>query len=446
MFHRRLTTAALAAAVLVATAPVAFAARQTCIGDCDANGEVGITDLVTLIDAALGVTETTTCDVEGAAGVEHVVLAVNHAHGGCPLAGTPTPTPTPTRTPTHDPNALGRRRFEINPATSTFSMTVASGTTIPLGNFVGQSNGVAEHAFLELEAGAPDPVTHVASIDVTSSSDYLVAPVDALGANFIVCLKLLTPARNAAAIDCDGGSDYSIGLHGDHNVGQLGVDGFTADQCTAINGVIEGGTRLCKTGKELAQCRADSDCDTSAQAGDGECGLAPSACVAPPTLATCRNDSNCDSFPGAGDGQCGQTGPHLGVCNGPFTPITGSGDTGPGSVTFALIGGLLGLPATLNIEDSLPCGDEGPGQPLSFALTSTRAQAIIEDTNNKPRETLDFALVQATTATPGEYDLQNFSCEQWSNAAGPGCLGLVAPAYDQLAGADVITTFKLCGR
>ena len=201
MFHRRLTTAALAAAVLVATAPVAFAARQTCIGDCDANGEVGITDLVTLIDAALGVTETTTCDVEGAAGVEHVVLAVNHAHGGCPLAGTPTPTPTPTRTPTHDPNALGRRRFEINPATSTFSMTVASGTTIPLGNFVGQSNGVAEHAFLELEAGAPDPVTHVASIDVTSSSDYLVAPVDALGANFIVCSRRRgTPPPSIATV------------------------------------------------------------------------------------------------------------------------------------------------------------------------------------------------------------------------------------------------------
>lgn len=448
MPHLRLinSAAAIAAAVLVlATAAASFAGREACVGDCDTSGAVEMTDLVTLIDAALGVTQTTTCDVDGDASVEHVVQAVDHAHGGCPVLGTPTP--TPTLTPTYDPNApLGRRRFEVNPTTSGFSVAVAGGTRIRLGTFTGQSGGVAEDAFFELEAGVPDSETQIATINVTSSSEYLVAPVNTLGVNFTVCLKLITPVLNAGAIDCDGGSDYSIGLRADHNAGELGIDGFTADQCTAIDGVIEEGTRLCKTGKELELCRADSDCDTSAQAGDGECGLAPSQCVEPPTFATCRNDSECDSAAGAEDGQCGQTRPHIGVCNGPFTPILGSTDTGPGSITFAPIGGLLGLPATLNLEEALPCGDEGPGQPLSFALTSTRAQAIIEDAGNKPHETLDFALTQATTATPRQYELQNFSCQQWSDAAGPGCLGLVAPVLHQLAGADVVTAFKLCGR
>jgi len=436
--------AGLAAVVLVlGLATPAFAGGEACVGDCDASGTVSMTDLVTLTGAVLAGETSAACGVDETAVVDDVVQAVGFANGGCPVIGTPTP--TPTLTPTRDPSApLGRRRFEVNPANGGF-FAALGGLTLRLGGFMGQSDGASERAFFELEAGVPDPETGIATIDVVDSSDYLVAQANIAGANFTVCLRLLTPVTTAGVIDCDGGSDYSIGLRADHHIGELGVDGFTADQCTEAGGILEEGTRLCKTGKEFESCRADSDCDLMPGSGDGQCGLQDSMCVSPATQAMCTNDSECDSG-GSMNGQCGATRPHIGVCNGQFTPVVGSGDSGPGAVTFAPFGSLAGLPAQLNLESGLPCGDEGQGSTLSFALTSTRAQAVIEDVSNQIGQTLNFTLEQATTATPKIYELQNFSCDQWTNPAGPGCLGLVAPVLHQNQGADVVTAFKLCGR
>lgn len=428
----------------------AMAGRNDCAGDCDSSGAISMGELVLLTNAALAGEASAACGVQATVVVDHVVQSVSLAQAGCPVPGTATPTPTltntPTLTPTRDPNApLGRRHFEINPANGGFFAALGGGLNLRLGGFRGQSNGVAENAFMDIEAGVPDPQTGVAVLSVVDSSEYLVAQAAIAGANFTVCIALQPPIANAGVIDCDGGSDYSISLRADHHLGEIGVDGFTADDCTAMGGVLEEGARLCKAGKEDF-CRRDSDCDTMPGTGDGVCGLQDAMCVDPPTFATCRNDSACDSAPGVEDGQCGQTLPHIGVCNSRFIPSGGTGDTGPGSLTFAPISGLAGLPARLNLERALPCGDEGLGQPLGFALTSTRAQAIIQDVSNNLGQTLNFALEQATGATVRQFELQNFSCEQWTNPQGPGCLGLVAPVLHQNMGADVVTAFKLCGR
>jgi len=438
----------VATVALLSVASPSLAQEEACIGDCDGDGEVSFAELITLVEAGVGAGQAAACGVDGEVVIDHVVQATGFASNGCPVAGTPTP--TPTATPTRDPSApLGTRRFVVNPNNGGFYLAL-TGFTPRLGGFMGQTNGVAEPAFLEFEAGVPDPETGIATIDVVGASEYLTASANLAGFAVNLCLKLEVPITTAGVIDCDGGSDYSIGLDADHNLGELGIDGFTADDCTEAGGTIEGGTRLCKTGRELDSCRGDRDCDTSAEAGDGICGLggaSPNFCVLPVSTRgeTCTNDAQCDSSPGAENGQCGQQQPHVGVCNGQFTPAQGTGDTGPGSVTFAPFAGLNGLPARLNLESSLPCGDEGSGQELGFALTSTSARATIADANNIAGQNLTFALNPASGATPRQFELQNFSCDSWNNGSGPGCLGLVAPILHQVMGSDAITAFKLCG-
>lgn len=437
-----------ALSVLIALPNAARA--EECIGDCDGDGSVAMSELVRVVGAALEVEPGTTCGVaDGETAVEHAVAAVRHANDGCPVVGTPTP--TPTATPTRDPSApLGRRRFVVNPNNGGFYLAL-TGFTPRLGGFMGQTDGVAEPAFFEFEAGVPDPETGIATIDVVAASEYLTASANLAGFAVNLCLELQVPVTTAGVIDCDGGSDYSISLNANHNLGELGANGFTADQCTDLGGSIEGGTRLCKTGRELDSCRSDADCDTSEGADNGICGLGganPTFCVLPPETRgnLCSNDAQCDSAPGAQNGQCGQELPHVGVCNGQFVPGQGSGETGPGSLTFAPFAGLNGLPARLNLESSLPCGDEGRGQELGFALTSTSAQATIANANYTAGQNLSFSLTQATSATPRQFELQNFSCEDWNNQSGPGCLGLVAPILHQVMGSDAVTAFKLCGR
>ncbi len=97
---------ALALCFVVATAHVAAAA---CVGDCNADGNVTIDELLTLINCAFFSFSEFPClclDSDGPLDLDiaFIIKAVNNALGGCPPAGaTATPTllpPTPTPTPT----------------------------------------------------------------------------------------------------------------------------------------------------------------------------------------------------------------------------------------------------------------------------------------------------------------------------------------------------------
>jgi hypothetical protein len=84
-----------------------------CAGDCDADGEVTVNELVTAINIALESSALTACAVVDASGdgsvtVNEVIAAVRSALHGCPQESTPTPTATPlapTRTPTPTPDS-----------------------------------------------------------------------------------------------------------------------------------------------------------------------------------------------------------------------------------------------------------------------------------------------------------------------------------------------------
>ena len=99
-FVRRAGTLALLGgglSLLLATAPTQ---AQTCTGDCDGNGSVGISELVLGVNISLGTAEISRCaafDCQGTnmVPVSCLIQGVNRSLNGC-TPGTPGPSPTPT--------------------------------------------------------------------------------------------------------------------------------------------------------------------------------------------------------------------------------------------------------------------------------------------------------------------------------------------------------------
>ncbi len=464
-------------------------ARAACTGDCGGDGEVTVDEITKMVNIALGTLPASSCTAADANGdnevtVDEIVAAVGFALNSCPAAG----------------GALGTRRFTINPRTSPFTAVLSPGFSLPLGGgFKGQTNGVVENGFLELKAGAPDPTTGVASLDVTGGSEYLF--VDARPtANLVLCLKPILPITNAGVVLCNGGPDVSIAINANHHLGQVGLNGYTAKDCLSDCSSTSGGcgslespNQICAAGIVGDQCRANADCNNTG-ATDGVCGLGrlclagkrgdsctsnsdcdmggtsgvcspQPKCTAGKTGTNCRADGECDTAADAFDGVCGNVDAHPGVCNSPIS----FGQTGlasdPGSVSIAPLAefGLKGLPAVLSIESATPCGDEGGGLSTPFALTSSLVRATIDNFSNafgvcsKGKEGADCTTDADcnSTATDGvcgdrliyESRGQAFSCQNWTQADGPGCLSLAVPAIDtNPMGGDLVTSFKFCGK
>ena len=344
---------------------------------------------------------------------------------------TPTITATPTVTPTL--GVLGTRRFTIVKKNSPFQVTLGPNFTLTIGTFQGQTNGQTEQGFFEFQAGQPDPQTGIATIDVTNSSEFLFADARSVpGANIVLCLKPVLPAPNAGLIACNGGLP-GITTAQNHRLGQVGVGGFTPEDCARMDGSIESPNQICAIGLIGQPCRTNADCDSTSGAGDGVCGLDMSHCTAGNTGEDCRADADCDTTPGAEDGVCGTTKPHPGVCNGPLVGSQGPIDSDPGAVVIApnTVPALSGLPVRLSIQSTLPCVDPGPGAAITFALTSGMATSKIDHFSNGDE-----------TVSPPPNKGQNFSCTDWQNPNGPGKLVLNAPALDQNpGGGDIITGF-----
>lgn len=452
---RQIQCVMAAAWVLTAWLPQASLQAQ-CVGDCDGGGTVTVDEIVSMVNVALGSRPVADCSAgdrngDGEITVDEIVAAVNNALGECPAPGGP----------------LGDRRFTLG-TNSEFRAVLSTGFSIPLGSFRGQKDGVAGDAYLILRAGEPD-ASGAATIDIPEASDYLFVDARNL-AQIVLCLKPLVPINGAGVVNCRGGQDFSITLSANHRLGKIGEDGFTLADCLATCtvagcGEVEGPDQICAAGLVGEVCRRDSDCDTSADAGDGLCGLgryctggrlgescttnddcrteqAAGACRAQPTCTQgragnpCRADADCDTTPDTGDGTCGARGVHPGVCNGTFSVSTLGEDSGPGAAVLAPVFGLAGFPAELSIERDLPCGDEpSSGFSQTFAFTTGGVQGRIENANANVGEILQFT-------ARGE----NFSCENWTDAAGPGCFALVAPALHTFQGSDLITSFRFCGR
>jgi hypothetical protein len=428
--------------VLLPMARTSLAQPPACVGDCDESGMVTIDDILILVNIALGTANVDDCqsgdaDGSGDITIEEILQGVNNAQIGCPATPTPTvtasatptgPTPTPTATPTL--GRLGMKHFVLDPRNSQFRAAIAPGFVVPLGPFRGQTNGVVGDAYFDLQAGQPD-TTGLATVDVVGSSEYIFADASSF-APLVICIRPILPVTTAGLLDCTGTLDFSIVSTIDHNIGQVGVGGFTAQDCTNANGTIEGANEICAAGMVGQQCFANSECDSSTGAGDGMCGLMAATCSMGKTGDACHNDSECDSAPDAGDGVCGTPAAEgqAGVCNGPVM-FSSTGDTNrPGELSIAPVSefGLNGLPVELTLENAQPCGDEGPGLTQAFAMTTAESDTTVLNFNNGAD---DFPFKQRGL---------NFSCRDWANS--PGKFVLSFAVLNQFNGGDVITGFE----
>ena len=330
----------LAAVVLVAI-PLRGTTAAPCIGDCSGDGTVGIDELTTLVTIALGMGSLSQClagdpDGSGAVTIGELVLAVLATLHGCdsstPTAtpiqtvtvvpsqtstprptlnssATPTPTltPTPTHTNTTTPTAtpgLGTRRFSLDPQASALRL-------IPGLSF----SGFQGH--LELAAGEPDPGTGLAVVSVTDASEFIFVNLGP----FTLCIKPIVPAQAAGVLACNGGFDLGVRSTQDHQIGTVGVEGFTEDDCTAAGGTLE-------------------DADAAH----------PGVCNGPVTV-------------------------------GP----SGEFDSGVGALLIAPDSrfDVQGLPAETTIAPG-PCAEHGPGTPTTFGFVSGLSRAEIHDSNAVP--------------------------------------------------------------
>ena len=433
-------------ATLVVGCGVAFGlaparARAACTGDCNSDGKVDVGEVQTMINIDLDPAQLDKCmpgDVnhDGMITIDEVVGAAHDLLNGCPA----NPTPTPTLGP------LGTRHFVLNPATSVFKAVVPSlHLTLTLGSFRGQTDGQTEPAFLDLVAGKPDPATGYTTVDVMNSSQYFVASSVMFGMPIAVCLRPIVPVVKAGAIDCKGTLPYSFQTMIDHSIGVVGENGFTVMGCeTTCNGPdncghVESPNQICAAGFVGGMCRTNAECDSTMGANDGVCGLGPATCTMG-KAGQCRADGDCDTTPTSGDGVCSNPEPDPGVCNGPLTFSVLPGATGPGAVIIAPDEqiGLNGLPVELSIENAPPCGDEGPGQQITFALTTGTSKSTILDVNNTGT---NGSGMQASFSSQG----QNFSCTDWQDTNSPGRLVLTAPTLNLGGFGDLITAFIFDG-
>ena len=439
--HRSVVIAgAVCCAVVLGVVP--SIARANCTGDCNTDGRVDVGEVQTMVNIDLGGAMLDKCmagDVnnDGSISIDEIVTAAHNLLTGCPV----NPTPTPTSGP------LGTRHFVLNPARSVFKALVPSlHLTLTLGSFMGQTNGQTEPAFLDLEAGTPDRATGYTTVNVVRASQYFVASSVMFGMPIAVCLRPMVPVMNAGAIDCKGTLPYSFQTTIDHNIGAVGANGFTAAQCEATCegpgncGHVESPNQICAAGFVGGMCRTNADCDSIMGAGDGVCGLGQATCTMGKTGGPCQADADCDSSPMSGDGVCGNPEPDPGVCNGPLTFSVLPGATGPGAIIIAPneAFGLNGLPVELSIENTPPCGDEGPGQQITFALTTGTSESMILDVNNSGTNNSG---TKATFSAQG----QNFSCSDWQDSNGPGRLVLTAPTLNLGGFGDLLTAFIFDG-
>jgi len=130
------------------TPPTPTPSPNGCAGDCDRNNRVGVDELVTGVNIALGNAgldqcSAFDCNANGHVTVDCLVQAVNDALSGCPAA------PTPTATPTVPANATCATAAEFQPA----QLSCASGviTAIDFASF-----GTAEGSCGAFFAGSCD--------------------------------------------------------------------------------------------------------------------------------------------------------------------------------------------------------------------------------------------------------------------------------------------------
>jgi hypothetical protein len=101
---------------LIALLASSGAQAQTCVGDCNGNGMVGINELVLGVNISLGLQSVSACEAfdcqnNGMVGINCLIQGVNNSLLGCGPHPTPTATPPGGQTPT--PSGGTTRTFTL---------------------------------------------------------------------------------------------------------------------------------------------------------------------------------------------------------------------------------------------------------------------------------------------------------------------------------------------
>jgi hypothetical protein len=115
-------------------------ATQACIGDCNGDGQVAISELIVGVRIGLGQAAVSECpafdaDMDGRVTIAELVQAVAAALAGCPAtptlasSATPAATPTDTASPTQSPTATAS---PTESPTATVPPTATAAPTVPM--------------------------------------------------------------------------------------------------------------------------------------------------------------------------------------------------------------------------------------------------------------------------------------------------------------------------
>ncbi len=138
---------------------------------------------------------------------------------------TRTVTMTRTRTLTATPTKTvvpGVRRFSLNPASSLIR-------TVP-----GDLTTTGFQGYLDLALG-PEVGNGLRRVDLVGASEFLSINLGLPN----LCLRPMVPQVGAGVIACAGGADLGLTTTQDHNIGVVGVNDFTTEDCIPQGGMVE---------------------------------------------------------------------------------------------------------------------------------------------------------------------------------------------------------------
>ena len=230
------------ALALIALLASSGAQAQTCVGDCNGNGMVGINELVLGVNISLGLQSVSACEAfdcqnNGMVGISCLIQGVNNSLLGCGEHPTPTPTPTgggQTRTFTLGNNIS----FAVGGCCGASCDNQMAGVEACMNNDqcsggqeCAQGQTCQEHqeppclSRTGLFNGSPLGNTNAADMFTSAPLMLQLGPQDSMGvaplkllndvlveANIFggagcLCLKLFA-SGSSGSIDCDGGTAY----------------------------------------------------------------------------------------------------------------------------------------------------------------------------------------------------------------------------------------------
>ena len=273
-----------------------------------------------------------------------------------PGAPTDTPTDTPTPTPTSTPlPGLGTNTCVLDFGQSQLLLTLETSVL-----------GVNPSGSVSIDCSAVDPVTGISlcTCDVIS-----IDAIPLLGVGD-VCVAS-GGACPVAEYDCDGGSPLDLDHYSDHDVGNCTSNAGCAASCDAFCTAL-GSTHT----------RQASSCEGFCLGG-------------PNDEMACVEDADCPS------GNCPglepvQGGIHAGDCNCSCQATNVGSPSSAGTFTCG-----LGLAITVERDNDQICGNVPPAislPPLCGALTSARADGVLEHVNSKPKKSDDIGPLNTTGA------------------------------------------------